>query len=163
MPLVKAAPHLWVWNDRWEIRSPDRGDTHGHGLGYPRGGSDSIGHHEAYQALADWLYELGVKYICGPVLSGAQMAHVVSLMSGGRILPVYLLKHGYSPVKHYSLMSMRAPYALIDDIVSTGEQMGLAADEALRLSGEQPLAVIADFWNKGALEHEPLAKFANKA
>jgi len=159
--IVKISTDLWVWRDKWEIRRPGPSDIGGRGLGYPRGRA-SVGQLEAYQALADWLCELGASCICGPVLSGAQMAYAVALVSGDRIDPIYLPKDGYRPSKHYSSSDIYGPYAMIDDIVASGEGMG--TDKAVRhAGGRKPLAIIADQWALSALQSGPLSDFADLA
>lgn len=151
---------IWIWKGKWVIRRPDQDDLHGHGLGYPRGyDEEQVGHLDAYLALAEWLKELGVTYIAGPILSGAQMAYTVSLASGGLIRARYLPKEGYCPSKHYTESSIRGPYAMIDDIVATGH--GMMLDTAMDWAkGEPPVAIIADYW--GGSRHGPLDRFADR-
>jgi adenine/guanine phosphoribosyltransferase-like PRPP-binding protein len=119
-------------------------------LGYPRGESTLRGNLDAFKALADWLLREGFKCVAGPVLSGAQMAYAVSLASEGQLKAVYIPKKGYSPTKHHGSMSFPHPYALIDDIVETGDSMAEAVRYAVRLSGGMnPAAIIADLWCSG--------------
>jgi hypothetical protein len=150
--LVKISERLWIWKDSWEIRAPSNSDTYGCGLGVPRGLPGERGNQDAYAALAAWLVAIGAKYICGPVLSGAQMAFATSLFSGGSLAPAYLGKEGYFPRKHGSELDIRGPYALIDDIVATGDSMWAAVRTLEAKTRSLPVAVVADYWNMDVLK-----------
>lgn len=84
-----------------------------------------------------------VESICGQVLSGAQMAFGVAMAAEGKIHPVFVPKDNYYPRKHYNEVECRSPYAIIDDIVSSGYAMCEVIDEAKKLSGIDPLFIIA--------------------
>lgn len=156
---------MWSFG-KWVVRSPfnDAGDpisSYPVALGYPRGFS-SVGDFSAFEALAKWLQEIGVKCVAGPVLSGAQMAYAVAMASKGKIRAAYLPKDGYRPMKHYDGPSMCTPYAMIDDIVESGESLGVAIQIAIGETGEEPLAIVADGWHITEREESPLAKFSGR-
>lgn len=98
-------------------------------------------------ALADLLMGLGIHTICGPVLSGAQMAYVVSLFSGQEIASRFLPKPGYAPRKHYGRLTLGAPYAIIDDIVDTGEALMESMEAAEGVAKEPPSMIVANTWS----------------
>jgi hypothetical protein len=123
-----------------------------HALGSPR---MSLGKPEAFQAVADWLHAIGVATICGPILSGAQMAFAVAMFSDQRgprqdreksLRPAYLSKVGYTAHKHSDWVDIVKPYAIIDDIVDTGETLERVLGETGKLAGCPPTAIIANSW-----------------
>lgn len=116
------------------------------GLGVPRG---YIGRPEAYQAAALWLETVGITHIAGPILSGAQMAHTVALFSRMKIRPIYIPKDGYHPKKHCIVQTMTPDYAIIDDIVESGEGLFRAIEYTRGKTGFDPKYIIADSWSWG--------------
>lgn len=71
------------------------------------------------------------------------MAFGVAMASENKIHPVYIPKDGYTPRKHYNEVECTAPYAVIDDIVSCGNAMCETIEETRRMSGTDPMFVIA--------------------
>jgi len=115
------------------------------GIGSPR---DHIPRQEVFQALANWLIYMGVETICGPVLSGAALAYAIAVASNGNLRATYLPKpHGYYvPKRHGDEPIFRGKYALVDDIVYTGEALKTCLEFTARQCQGQPAAIIADVW-----------------
>jgi hypothetical protein len=151
MRFTESSPGNWV-RGSWMVCHPFHGDgtpvpyNSAVALGYPRGGTCFLGDIEAFKALAAWLAMRGIKCVAGPVLSGAQMAYMVAMASKGSLCASYIPKEGYRSLKHCDGLFMCSPYALVDDIVSSGESILAAADQALKETGELPAAIIADRW-----------------
>lgn len=142
---------MWSWRDGLVIIEPAftaGGDVVYSGrmraLGAPR---CCTGRHEAFLALADLLMGLGIRAVCGPVLSGAQMAYAVALLSNNEIMAKFLPKPGYAPRKHYGRLTLEGPYAIIDDIVDTGEAMMESMEAAEAVAKCPPAMIVANTWS----------------
>jgi len=125
-------------------------------LGYPRGRGSFRGNIGAFEALSKWLLHVGIKCVAGPVLSGAQMAYVLSLMTGDAIRAVYLPKDGYRPIKHGGGLTISAPYVLVDDVIESGKTMWEAAQQGYNSVEVWPEALVASSWPR----HDNLGRLA---
>jgi hypothetical protein len=88
-----------------------------------------------YKFISNWLLKNKINQVAGPVCSGALISYAISVASRGKITATFLEKSSgtYRPRFHIDKGLDDKPFVLVDDVISSGEEM----TNSIRVSNNQ--------------------------